>query len=191
VTLSDIEIVTLTLSLILGLSMAQMLNSVALAIRARQDSSLHWLPLCWTTSIFLLHVQFFLAVFGIDEFVPSWTWSWFGPILLLALLLFLGGALILPARDREWASGLLYDFEVHGRLALIPVSLYLILWMPLNVRIGFGWISPSNVFDVALVLLAAVTFVSRGTRIRSWATIVYLFVTAWGMFGVWSPGGAS
>ena len=188
--MSELEIITLALSLVLGLSVAQMLSSVATAIRSRQECRLHWLPLSWAAVIFLFHVQYWLAIFGLDEIVPSWTWDWYGPVLVLAILLFFSGALILPARDKELASGLLRDFEIHGKLALIPVSLYLLLWMPLNVRMGFGWVSPENVADVLLVVLAGVVFFARGQRIRMVATVSYLVVAVWGVFFVWSPGGA-
>ncbi len=187
--MSELEIITLTLSLVLGLSVAQMLSSVALAIRARQENDLHWIPLCWTTAIFLFHVQFFFAVFGLDSAVSAWTWDWYGHVLLLAVLLFLSGALVLPSRDRELTSGLLRDFEIHGRLALVPVSLYLLLWMPLNVRSGGQWLSPSNAADVALGLIAAVAFTTRTARVRAVATLTYLAVAAWGVFVVWGRPG--
>ena len=56
---------------------------------------------------------------------------------------------------------MLDDFDTHGRLALIPVSLYVLLWIPLNIRIGDAWWSAMNVFDAVLVLLAAVVFFGR------------------------------
>ena len=105
------------------------------------------------------------------------------------MLLFLSGALILPTREQDLTSGLLRDFEIHGRLALIPVSLYLLLWMPLNVRSGASWLSPANVADVALGVIAAVAFASRATRLRAVATLAYLAVTAWGVFVVWGRPG--
>jgi hypothetical protein len=187
---SELEIITLALSLVLGLSVAQMLSAAALAIRARKESRLHWLPLSWAAVIFLFHVQYWLAIFGLDEIVPSWTWDWYGPVLVLAILLFFSGALILPAREKDLAAGLLRDFETHGKLALIPVSLYLLLWIPLNVRMGFAWVSPENTTDVVLVAIAVVVFVARAPRARTLATVLYLAVAAWGVFFVWSPSGA-
>lgn len=188
--MSELEIITLTLSLVLGLSVAQMLGAVATAIRARHENPLHWIPLCWAGAIFLFHIQFFFAVFGLDQTVGAWTWDWYGHVLLLAVLLFLSGALILPTRDRDLTSGLLDDFKTHGRLALIPVSLYLLLWMPLNVRSGEGpWLSSANAADVALGIIAAVAFSNRATRVRAVATLAYLSVTAWGVFVVWGRPG--
>jgi hypothetical protein len=169
--------------------MAQVLSAIGVTIRAHEEIELHWIPLCWGAAILLLHVQFLLAIYDLDVVAPSWTWSWLGPVLILAALLFLSGALILPSRDREFRIGLLQDFEVNGKLALVPLSLYLIAWMPLNVRIGYGWLSQGNLLDVFLVLVTAVAFFTRQPRIRGVATVVYLIAVAWSVVVVWAPGG--
>jgi hypothetical protein len=187
--MAEFEIIALTLSLILGLSVAQMLSAVALAFRSRRESPLHWLPFSWATAIFLFHIQFWFVIHDLDSIAPAWTWDWYGPVLLLAVLLFLSGAVILPTRDRELASGLLEDFETHGRFALIPVSLYLLIWIPMNHRMDVPWIAEENAYDVILGVLAAVTFLSRGRRVRAAASLTYLVVAAWAVFVVWSRPG--
>ena len=118
--------------------------------------------------------------------------DWFGPILVMAILLFLSGALVLPTRDRDVQAGLLDDFEAHGRLALVPVSVYLLLWIPMNVRMGAAeWVSLDNGIDVALASLAAVAFFARTPRVRGGTLLIYLLVEAWGVFVIWSPGAAA
>lgn len=187
--MAEFEIIALTLSLILGLSMAQMLSAVALSFRSRRESPLHWLPFAWGAAIFLFHIQYWFTIHDLDSIAPAWTWEWYGPVLLLAVLLFLSGAVILPTRDRELQSGLLGDFDDHGRYALIPVSLYLLLWIPVNRRFGVPWISEENFFDVLLSALAAVAFFSKATRIRATASLAYLLVAIWAVFVVWSRPG--
>jgi len=59
---SQFEIVTLMLSLIVGLSMAQMLGASALVIRVRRRGRPHWIPLVWAAATFLLHIQFWVAL---------------------------------------------------------------------------------------------------------------------------------
>ena len=172
--MSELEIVTLSLSLILGLSMAQMLSTVAVSIRGRRESQLHWVPVAWATAIFSYHIQF-----------------WFAPILVMAVLLFLSGALVLPGAGRPLPTDLIEDFEEHGRLALVPVSVYGLLWIPLNVRLGAEWLSAMNALNVVVVALAVVVFFSRDLRVRGIATLAYLTVTVGGIVWVWSPGAAS
>jgi hypothetical protein len=189
--MSELEIVTLSLSLILGLSMAQMLSTVALSIRSRHESQLHWVPIAWALAIFLYHVQFWFALIAVDRSIVAWSWDWFGPILMMAVLLFLGGALVLPGAGRPLPPDLISDFEEHGRLALVPVSVYGLLWIPLNVRLGDEWLSVTNTFNFSVVALAAVVYFSRDPRVRGIGTLAYLGVTAWGVVWVWSPGAAS
>ena len=97
--------------------------------------------------------------------------------------------MILPTRDRELESGLLEDFDSHGRYALIPVSLYLLLWIPVNRRFGVSWISEENFFDVLLSALAAVAFLSKANRVRAVVSLAYLLVAIWAVFVVWSRPG--
>ena len=97
--------------------------------------------------------------------------------------------MILPTRDRELASGLLEDFEAHGRFALVPVSIYLLLWMPMNYRMGVPWLSLENGLDVVLGILAAVAFISKDQLARAGASLLYLAVAAWGVFSIWARPG--
>jgi hypothetical protein len=189
--MSALEIVTLSLSLILGLSMAQMLSSVALSIRSRHESRFHWVPVAWAAAIFSYHVQFWFALIYVDRMIVSWSWDWFGPILIMAVLLFLSGALVLPSAGRPLPTDLIADFEEHGRLALVPVSVYGLLWIPLNVRLGDGWLSATNVLTLVVVALAGVAYFSRDRRVRGAATLAYLAVSVWGVVWIWSPGAAS
>ena len=189
--MSELEVVTLSLSLILGLSMAQMLSTVALSIRSRHESRLHWVPVAWAAAIFFYHVQFWFALIDVDRIIVAWSWDWFGPILFMAVLLFLSGALVLPGAGRPLPADLIGDFEEHGRLALVPISVYGLLWIPLNVRLGDSWLSLMNGFNVVAVALAAVVYLSRAPRVRGAATLAYLAVTVWGVVWVWSPGAAS
>ena len=109
--MSELEIVTLSLSLILGLSMAQMLSTVALSIRSRHESRIHWVPVACAAAIFFYHVQFWFALVEVDRAIVAWSWDWFGPILMMAVLLFLSGALVLPSAGRPLPTDLIGDFE--------------------------------------------------------------------------------
>lgn len=189
--MSGFEIVALSLSLILGLSIAHMLGSVTQLVRSRGEVRWHWLPIAWALSIFLLHVQFWIALFHLGEMVGDWSWDWFIPVLLLAMLLFMGGSLVLPTLQRDQSHGLLDDFIEKGRVALIPTGLYLLLWIPVNVRIGADWMSSMNGLDVVLAAIASIAFQTKNSRIRSVASIVFLLLTALGVFWVWTPSGAS
>ena len=187
--MSKLDIVTLTLSLILGLSIAQILSAVAAAIRGHRQH-LDWIPMTWAAAIFLLHVQFWFAIVDIGTLTSEWSWDWYAPVLLTAVLLFLSGALVLPSRDHEWTLGMKADFERNGRFALIPFSLYMLVWIPINIRMS-GWFDPTNILNLVLVGLAALAFAQRTRRYRGIATAAYLVLVVFGMLFVWSRPGSS
>ena len=189
--MSELDIVTLTLSLILGLSIAQMLGAVAAAIRGRRQHPVNWIPIAWATAIFLYHVQFWFAIFDIGALTTTWSWDWYAPVLLLAVLLFLSGSLILPSRDHEWAEGMQADFEHNGRLALIPAILYVLVWIPVNARMGGDWIHPANILNIVLIALTVVAFAQRTRRYRGIATVAYVLLVVFGMLFVWSRPGSN
>jgi len=83
------------------------------------------------------------------------------------------------------------NFERSGQLALIPLSLYLLVWIPLNVRIGGPWWDSANIVDISLVVVGAVDFVWRKRSIREMATVAYLALVIIGMLFVWSRPGVS
>lgn len=188
--MSKLDIVTLTLSLILGLSIAQMVGAVAAAIRG-QRQHLDWIPMTWAAAIFLLHVQFWFAIVDIGTLTTEWSWDWYAPVLLTAVLLFLSGALVLPSRDHEWTLGMKADFECNGRFALIPFTLYMLVWMPVNARMSDNWFDPANILNSVLAGLAALAFAQRTLRYRGIATAAYLVLVVFGMLFVWSRPGSS
>ena len=52
------------------------------------------------------------------------------------------GALVLPSESQQRVGDLLSDFRAHGRLALIPLAAYQLLWIPTNYRGGLiSWLS--------------------------------------------------
>lgn len=119
------NIITLGLSFVVGLGATQILASVVGVIRARKEQKVHWLPLAWAASIFIFQVQYWFAIYSVNQGITGWTWSNFLPVLLLAGLIFLSGGLILPSEPSRRSESLIEDFREHGRLALIPLAAYL------------------------------------------------------------------
>ena len=187
--MTEFEIVVLTVSLVLGLGIAQILSAIAAAIRERERSRLHWLPISWGVLIFLLHVQYFFALMDMDAEGFTWTWDRYGPVLLYVVMLFLAGGLVLPSQRAERATALIDDFDRHGRLALIPLGVSLLMSIPMNVQAGGTWLSQPNLFNTVLVALLALVFRSKHGRWRGHTTIIYAAVQLYAMFFVWSDPG--
>ena len=189
--MSQFELVTITLSFVLGLSMTHILGSAASAVRARKELVLHWLPFAWAGCIFLLHVQFWVAARDIDVNIDSWTWSWYLNALLLAVLLFASGALVLPTESQQRQGALLEDFQEHGRLSLIPLAIYCFSWVPTSMRLGPSPFVSGNLAIMALSALALMGFLSRRPLVRSGTVLLFAAIQIWAMIFVWAGAGLS
>lgn len=188
--MTEFELLAIPLSLILGLGITQILGEVVAAIRNREHSRLHWLPLAWAAWIFLVHVQYFFYLWDLYELEVIWTWSQFGPVLWHVTLLFLAAGLILPGpRERARNEHLIEDFQRHGRLALIPFALVTIDGIILNVfQYGDTWLSLANVLNMIFTALVVSAFLTKGWW-RSVSTLALGVVLAYGLIFVWSAPG--
>lgn len=185
------EIITITLSVILGLSMGHILWSTVALIRAREEVQLHWLPLSWAAGIFLQHSFYWFAAYSISLKIDDWTWAWYLQLLLLAILLFAAGAMILPTESKP-VENLLQDFEKHGRLALIPLAAHQLLWFPTNFRANDAMsfprdlLIPGNLVNIILILFIAIGFRTKSTTVHGIAVSVFLLVLIWAQSSLWS-----
>jgi hypothetical protein len=190
--MSLFEVITITLSVILGLSMSHILWSTIATVRVRHKLKLHWLPLFWAACIFLQHAYYWFAVYSIEQSIGGWSWSWYLQLLLLAVLLFAAGALILPP-ELQSADDLSQDFQEHGRLALIPFAAHQLLWVPTNFRMGDqvfpdDLLVPSNFVNFVLFALILVGFLGKRNLIQATAASLYLALLIWAQTTVWAPG---
>jgi hypothetical protein len=186
--MSQFEVVTLTLSFVLGLSMSHLLWAAAAAVRARRDLRLHWLPFLWAACIFFVHVQYWFAVFAIDTIIDQWTWSWYLHMLALGVLLFASGALVLPSESQQRSGDLLDDFEEHGRLGLIPLAGYHFLWLPTAYRIDQATFEAGNYANLALTVLAVIGFTTKRVSIQWTSGVAFGLVVVWASVFVWTGG---
>jgi hypothetical protein len=186
--MSQFEVITLTLSVVLGLSMSHLLWAAAAAVRARKDLRLHGLPFLWAACIFFVHVQYWFAAFAIDTLIEQWTWSWYLQMLGLGLLLFASGALILPSESEQRSGDLLNDFHDHGRLGLIPLAGYHLLWIPTAYRIDQATFEAGNYANLALMGLAVLGLSTRRVSLQWASGAVFGLVVVWASVFVWTGG---
>ena len=184
--MSQFEIITITLSFILGLSMSHLLWSAASVIRYRRELKLHWLPFAWSAAIFFVHVQYWFAALAIDLTIEGWTWSWYLQILFLGVLLFGSGALILPSESQQRHGDLIDDYREHGRLSLIPLAAYFLLWIPTSYRIDQATIEAGNFANLLLGLLVIAAFFAKRSLIQSLTILLFSAVLVWASLFVWA-----
>jgi hypothetical protein len=184
--MSQFELITLTYSFVLGLSMSHLLWAAASAVRARNELQLHWLPFAWAAGIFFVHVQYWFAAFAIDMVVQEWTWSWYLHLLGLGVLLFASGALVLPSASEQRVGSLIEDFREHGRLGLIPLAAYFFLWIPTSYRIDRATFDAGNIANLILTLLVLLAFRARKMSIQTLIMLFFALVLTWATVFVWA-----
>jgi len=186
--MSQFEVITLTLSFVLGLSMSHLLWAAAAAVRARRELRLRWLPFLWAACIFFVHVQYWFAAFAIDAIIDQWTWSWYLQLLTLGVLLFASGALVLPSESQQRSGDLLDDFKENGRLGLIPLVGYHLLWLPTAYRIDQATFEAGSYANLALAALAFIGFTAKRTSVQWVSVVAFGLIVVWASVFVWTGG---
>ena len=83
------------ISIVLGLGIANLLSAVATLVRCRSRLRMYWPLPVWITTLFLIYVQSWWAMFGLRE-VAAWSFAAFLIVLLQPVALFLMTAVISP-----------------------------------------------------------------------------------------------
>ena len=188
--MSAFEVLTITFSFIVGLGVAQVLRSVAYMVREIHQIDLHWIPFSVAGQILFFQVQFWFALTVVNSLMEMWSWSVYASMLLLAILIFLAGATVLPHSLTSLGDrGLREDFETRGHISLIFLALYLIGWIGVGIMF---WIP--ELWHLALVnglyALLALTIVRHSNaRARTLLHLVLVMITIYGSFTVWTTPG--
>ena len=170
--MSQVETVSVALSLVLGLAVAHVLASGLSAFRARRETQLDAMPFAWAGYIFVSQLQFWWGpVFLLTTFDRVSGFA-FTVLVSLAVLLFVAGGLVLPSGGSTYPPDLKTYFDKDGRWGVLAYGLYWLLIIPLNnVAIyGFEFSHPANISGASMAPIAAVAFWSP--KVRRGATIL-------------------
>jgi len=176
---SAFEYISVATSIVMGLGMTRILQSVVVAYRGRREHAVDALSLLWAGWVFLAIIQYWWSVFELDAagLVTSWSLVVFLLLLGMAVCQYVASALILPGEAcdmKEYARG-------DGRTAYLALALYCLLGVVANVTL-FG----SSLLDTANVLVYVMVagFVWTALRPPIWVragilTVEYALI-AWG-----------
>ena len=98
------EFISVALSFVLGLGLTRLLLAAVNVFRSRRRLKFDWIPLTWAAVIFLFQIQYWWAIFELSGLVENWTLLQFVTLLVMAMLLFVAGALVLPTAEISPAS---------------------------------------------------------------------------------------
>lgn len=115
------------LSIILGLAMAEILQGYGRLLIARAAVRLYAPPLIWSAMMLLMATQFWWASFGLAK-REHWDFAAFCAVLLQAIAMYMGSALVLPrtAPDQE------IDLRAHYYREATPFFAFGLLFIVLG-----------------------------------------------------------
>lgn len=176
--MSAFEYFSVALSFVLGLGVTRLLLGGVHVFRARRRQRVHWIPLVWAAGIFVYQIQFWWALFELNEVLAAWTHIAFVTLMAHALLLFVAGALVLPTTDSHERESLIGYFEGDGHWALLAIAVYTALSYWTNWAL-FGTSPLSSIgliVAVSFVLPLGGFFVSNRTVNGALAAAYLVFV---------------
>lgn len=102
------------------------------------------------------------------------------------MILFVSGGIVLPTPGAEAGDTLIDDFEENGRLSLLFLAAYILIWVPGNAWANGSWLALSVWFNIGLTIPLLVTYYARNRTLRHAAAVVFLVAQAYGLLFVWS-----
>lgn len=96
------DYLSVLISIVLGLSITQLLGGFAAMVRARDRLTFYWPHLVQMLALFLINVQVWWALFGLRD-MQHWTFAGFFVVLMQPVTLYMMSAFLtpdIPARER-------------------------------------------------------------------------------------------
>ena len=161
------EFATVAVSLILGLAVSYLLESLVGVFRMRRRCRMDWIPFVWAGCVFVHQFHFWWALYEVHS-MPLLSVGMFTLLLLLAGLLFLAGALVLPSGESEYPDDLGVYFNTDGSWAVAALALFNMMAVAINILLFDSPITETaNLLNLVLVVIAVFVAI---TRTRMWQT---------------------
>jgi hypothetical protein len=155
------EYVFVAVSVILGLAITRLLNSVAELIRAHKRVTFHWATALWGGCVLLFILQLWWVGWELRT-VSEWTIIDFFVLILGAIFVYGAAELALPTEDYDVTDDEELDFLAHshsfGRLSALSMLGYFCVGPHVNLTLFGNPTLPSIVFPTVggiLMLLIA------------------------------------
>jgi hypothetical protein len=155
------EYVFVAISVILGLAITRLLNSVAALIRAHKRVTFHWATALWGACIMLFILQLWWVGWELRT-VPEWTIIDFFVLVIGSIFVYGAAELALPTEDYDVADDAELDFLAHsrslGRLSALSMFGYFCVGPHVNLTLFGNPPLPSIMFPIlggSLMLLIA------------------------------------
>ena len=155
------EYLSVLLSIILGLAVAQVLTGYRSLVLARARVRMYQPTLVWTVVVLLIAVQSWWAMFGLRE-APSWTFGGFLIVLLQTILVYMLAGLSLPDVGADGRVDLRTHYTEHQRVFFGVLVLLVVVSLAKDVAFTGRLPTVTNVaFQGGLAAAAVVAMATR------------------------------
>ena len=167
--MSQHEYVFIAVSIILGLAITRMLNTVAILIRVHDRVVFHWATALWALCVMAFVLQFWWVGWGLRE-VVEWRFTDFLVLIVGSIFVYGAAEMALPVPDDDDDDDEL-DFLRHsegfGRLSVLSMLIYLCMGPYINLAVRLE--SPPVILTLLLPsigvgMLLAMFFLPRSFR---------------------------
>jgi len=183
---SGFEILTITFSFVVGLGVAHVLQSVANVVREKGQMRLHWVPFSVAAMVLFFQIQFWFGLTVVNSLMNQWSWPVYSLMLMLAILIFLSGATVLPPVTSLRERSLMEDFQTRGRVSLIFLALYLVGWIGVGILFWIPELWHLALVNGLMAIVLVVTYGANSARARTGLHLALLAMTLYGALTVWT-----
>lgn len=175
--MSAFDYLTVLISIVLGLAIANVLARLATVVTARERVDFYWPPIVWAIWIFFISVQHWWAQWSVRH-TQTWSFGTFWLEVLVPVDLFLLSALVLPERDENGKLDL-GDWYFRNRRWFFAVMFFLPALSIASEFARSGRISSALnlgfllAFDAAIV----VAYALKSRRAQEWITAQAMVMT--------------
>lgn len=171
------DYLTVLISIVLGLAIANVLTRLATVVTARERVDLYWPPVVWAVWLFFISVQHWWAEWGLRH-TQTWTFGTFWLELLVPVDLFLLSTLVLPERGEnhkldlgEWYfRNLRWFFGIMFFLPALSIASELARSGRMSSSLNLG-------FLLAFDAVIAVAYLLRSRRAQEWIAAQAMVMT--------------
>ena len=175
--MSSFDYLTVLISIVLGLAIANVLTRLAAVITARERVDFYWPPVAWAIWLFFLAVQHWWAEWGIRH-TSQWTFLDFWLLLLVPVDLYLLSAVVLPDREEDGRLDL-GEWYFHNRAWLFALMFFLPALSILEEinRSGHMASNLNLAFLLAFEIVIVIAYVLKSRKAQEWITAQAMAMT--------------
>lgn len=175
--MSPFDYLTVLVSIVIGLAIANVLTRISVVVTARERVDFYWPPVAWAIWLFFVAVQHWWAQWSARH-TSQWNFGIFWLELLVPVLLFFLSTLVLPEREENGTLDL-GDWYGHNRAWFFGVMFFVPAASLAEEFVRTGHIASAVNLGFLLLFEAviAVAYFWKSRVVQEWITAQAMLLT--------------